>query len=99
MSLTEFRTILQKMGAYPAADKIQRLTQIAGGMTPQAQNDVTVFLLVNSLNAGCPAECRVPIFYVADSIVKNARGAFAGLFEQFIHRACGVIPPAICVNR
>ena len=39
-----------------------------------------------SLGPSATVECRVPLFYVLDSILKNVGGAFTFHAEQHIHR-------------
>ena len=86
--LQEFRTILQRMGAHPDRALIEKLTSQArqAQAHPQAVMELVQFLLVRSLGSS-PEACRVPILFVADSILKNVGGAYVAAMEPHIHRA------------
>jgi hypothetical protein len=77
------------MGAYPAKDKIDHLTSLAHAMSPQQQVEAVNFLLVQSLGSATPVDHRVPVFYVLDSLLKNAneRGVISQGAEMLIHVA------------
>mmetsp|Transcript_16234 Transcript_16234/g.32379 ORF Transcript_16234/g.32379 Transcript_16234/m.32379 type:complete len:527 (-) Transcript_16234:148-1728(-) len=87
--LMSFRTQVQRLGAYPAKDKIDSLTSLASTMAPQKQVDAMSFLLVQSLAPTTPLENRIPVFYVLDSILKfgDPRGVYAQGAEPHIQKA------------
>lgn len=80
--------MLQRMGAHPDRALIEKLTSQARQMQalPQAVMELVQHLLVRSLSSS-PAACRVPILFVADSILKNVGGAYVAAMEPHIHRA------------
>lgn len=80
--------MLQRMGAHPDRALIEKLTSQArqAQAHPQAVMELVQHLLVRSLSSS-PAACRVPILFVADSILKNVGGAYVAAMEPHIHRA------------
>jgi len=84
VELREYREMLMNLGFYPDKVLINTLTMIAEDYAPLERSASELYNLIRDmlLNPKVAAGRKLPLIYVIDSILKNAKGQYVPIIER-----------------
>jgi len=85
--LDEFKQMLLQLGPYPDKVLINTLSMIAEDYSthfPKSSSEIYNAIKDLLLSQSIKADCKLPLVYVIDSILKNAKGLFIKIMEDDI---------------
>jgi hypothetical protein len=97
VELGEYREMLMNLGFYPDKVLINTLTMIAEDYAPLERSASELYNLIREmlLNPKVAAGRKLPLIYVIDSILKNAKGQYVPIIEstasEWIYVICKVM--------
>jgi hypothetical protein len=97
VELREYREMLMNLGFYPDKVLINTLTMIAEDYAPLERSASELYNLIRDmlLNPKVAAGRKLPLIYVIDSILKNAKGQYVPIIErtasEWINATCKVL--------
>ncbi|CAB9499366.1 PCF11, cleavage and polyadenylation factor subunit, homolog (Saccharomyces cerevisiae) [Seminavis robusta] len=80
--IAEYRELIEELGTFPDKVLINCLTMIAEDHSESKEAARRVYDCIREKLLSSSGDHKLPIMYVIDSILKNARGAYIGFFEQ-----------------
>jgi pre-mRNA cleavage complex 2 protein Pcf11 len=92
--LAEYKSMLKQLGAFPDKVLINTLSMIAEDYSisyPESCNNIYIAIRDLLLSKDVKPDCKLPLVYVIDSILKNAKGLYIEIMQQDIQNWMGTV--------
>lgn len=92
--LAEYKSMLKQLGAFPDKVLINTLSMIAEDYSicyPESCNNIYISIRDLLLSKDVKPDCKLPLVYVIDSILKNAKGLYVDIMRKDIQNWMGIV--------